>query len=200
MTASKSPRQKALSGLKRLSSDRVDRDGNLGDIYHWGILEGSGRDSVHDRATAITASAVVEHGLEYAILTQLHRKGPDARDKLFEGKAAILRDFSAKITLAHAMGILGDDSRSDISMIRHIRNTFAHCRHAMDFDTPEISEACAQITLMRRLEERGQGSRHKHLREDFIQSCFEFSLWLFTIDEPRPEGAVSDPPRAHLGR
>lgn len=200
MATSKSPRQLALKGLKRLSSDRVDKQGNIKEIFHWGVIAPNDRDPAQDRATAITAATVVEHGLEYAILTKMHRKGPEARDALFESDAAILRDFSAKIILAHNLGILGDQSRSDISMIRQIRNTFAYCRHKLDFDTPEIEAACSQITLMSRAIEKGQATAHEHVREDYIQTCFEFSLWLFTIDEPTPEGAVADPPRAHLGR
>lgn len=200
MPASKSPRARALQGLKRLSADRVDKKGSIAEIFHWGVFANSARkrDPRQDRSTAIAAATVVEHGLEHAILSLLHRRGAETRDNLFEGDAAILRDFSAKITVAHAMGILGDKSRSDISMIRRIRNTFAHCRHSIDFNTPEIAEACRQLTLWKRLIERDQATAKKDVREEYIHICFEFSVWLFTFDEERPEGASAHPPRAQL--
>lgn len=196
MTASKSPRQQALNGLKRLSSDRVNKEAELREVFFW---LGADLDPAQDRPAAITAATVVEHGLEYALLTLMHRRGPETRDRLFEGDAAILRDFSAKTTLAHAMGILGDNSRSDISLIRQIRNTFAHCRHPIGFETPEIAAACEHISVIRRLVERGQASaKERHPRETYLQTCFEFSVWLFTFDEPRPEGSTPHPPRRQL--
>lgn len=199
MAASKSPRTKAWEGLERLSADRVDKNGSIPEIFHWGIIAPNGRDPIHDRATALVATAVVEHGLEYAILANLARNGPTIRDILFEGRGAILRDFSSKTAMAHAMGIIGDETRCDLGAIRRIRNTFAHSRLKIDFDTPEIIAACEQITVLKRLHALGQGSLPKDMRENFLTSCFEFSVWLFTVDDNAAELSPSGhPPRDQL--
>jgi hypothetical protein len=59
---------------------------------------------------------------------------------------------------------------------------------------------------MQRLADQKQGDPMTDVREIYIQSCFEFSLWLFTEDDhlqddPDPlvrAGAKSNPPRAQL--
>lgn len=184
MTAAKSARTKAWEGLEKLSSDRVSRDGDVLQIFHWGIIEPEGgRDPSYDLPTALAAAAVVEHGLEYAILANLARDGPTIRDSLFEGRGAVLRDFAAKTAMAFAMGIIGEQTRCDLGAIRRIRNAFAHTRLKVDFDTPEIVAACEQISVLRRLHEKLQAELPKNMRENYLTSCFELSVWLFTTNE-----------------
>lgn len=184
MVASKSPRNAAWEGLKRLSLDRVDVSAPINEIFHWGLFPkpGQARDRKEERALALVSTAVVEQGLEYALTTKFSRAASEIRDQMFDGEGAVLRDLNAKIRLAYIMSIIGKETRSDLSAIRRIRNTFAHSRLRIDFDTPEIAAACAQITLPDRWEKMMSDEERPRPREAFLQTCFQYALWLFTVD------------------
>ena len=55
--------------------------------------------------------------------------------------------FSAKIKIAHAIGVIGDEAKDDLEKIRTVRNTFAHSILEIDFETPEIQAVCKSIKV-----------------------------------------------------
>lgn len=193
MVASKSPRNAAWEGLKRLSLDRAAPTSLPGDIYHWGILaRPASRNPRDDRASALVATAVVEQALEHAIGFKFCRSHAEIRDQMFDGEGAALKDLSSKTKLAYMMGIIGKNTRSDLSAIRRIRNAFAHSRLRINFDTPEITAACAQISLFERWTKLNETDTYRdNPRELFLQSCIEFSLWLLCIERRAKRGKDS---------
>ena len=177
-------RKAAWEGLKRLSQDHVTPNHSVADILPWGILKTVGsRDPNEYRAHAIIASSVVEQALVFASLKRFPREDTDVLDQLFEGNGAPLSSFDASIRIAYSLGIIGKDTRDDLSSIRRIRNAFAHTRIKIDFDREEIRNACSQISLPQRWPEMGVDP--SDAREVYLQSCFQYSLFLLTEDDGR---------------
>lgn len=97
---------------------------------------------------------------------------------MFEDDGAPLRDFGSKIRLSYALGIIGAKAKADLDLIRHIRNTFAHSRAELTFELPEVADACALLTLSERWPNMMGGIDDP--RETFIQTAFQYGLYLIT--------------------
>jgi hypothetical protein len=97
-----------------------------------------------DRTAVIVATAILESILEEGIIDRLLPMSNNHRDALFGGEASFAT-FSAKINLGLSLGLYGNQTKTDLNLIRKIRNEFAH--HAnRSFAHPEISKHCARVT------------------------------------------------------
>ncbi|MBA3812708.1 MAG: hypothetical protein H0X27_13895 [Caulobacteraceae bacterium] len=67
-------------------------------------------------------------------------------------------------------------------MIRHIRNTFAHSRFAISFETEEVIAACE--TLQGTV---GAWAGVGEARHRFIWRCFDFCVFFLTAGSPEDE-------------
>jgi mannitol operon repressor len=65
-------------------------------------------------------------------------------DTLFEGANAPLGTFSSRIAACFALGLISDDEHHDLSLIRKIRNDFAHNVHT-NFETPSVASRCGEL-------------------------------------------------------
>jgi len=65
-------------------------------------------------------------------------------DKLLAGFNAPLGAFSARVEVTHAMGLISDEEHHDATVIRKIRNEFAHTLTA-SFDDQGIKDQCASL-------------------------------------------------------
>ena len=70
-------------------------------------------------------------------------KGRSA-ERLLTGFNAPLGTFSARIEASHAMGLISDEEHHDATVIRKIRNEFAHTLTA-SFDDQSIKDQCAAL-------------------------------------------------------
>jgi hypothetical protein len=105
-------------------------------------------DPTKDRNAAIMGSAFVEHALRQAITTHLAKDSIDPTHKyLFEADDAPFREFSTRIRLARALGIIHKSDYDQIEAIRHIRNAFAHTISKITFSTPEIAAYFADFQI-----------------------------------------------------
>ncbi|HWE45089.1 MAG TPA: DUF4145 domain-containing protein [Caulobacteraceae bacterium] len=98
-----------------------------------------------DATVALLGAAYVDNGLRRAILHELKNKG--RQRELFDGESAPFVTFAAKIKVAHAMGIIDDEDRKRLELIRHIRNAVAHAIWAVTFDTPEVADELDSMNL-----------------------------------------------------
>ena len=89
------------------------------------------------RIAAILGATFLEDVTHLAILTKTVDLSKSDDDRLFVGSAP-LSSFSAKITVAFALGLIGPMARHDLDRIREIRNAFAHAKIDISFDTPAI--------------------------------------------------------------
>ena len=48
--------------------------------------------------------------------------------------------------MAHAVGLYGDGTRRNLDILRTVRNLFAHSVVALNFQTPEVAQACDMLT------------------------------------------------------
>jgi hypothetical protein len=98
----------------------------------------------NDRVTAISLCGLLDGCLKCAIWSALPNKAVALR--LFEDRA-LLESFGAKITMGHALGLYGNQTRRNLDILREIRNLFAHDITPLAFVTPEIAQACRELTI-----------------------------------------------------
>ena len=95
-----------------------------------------------DRGCVIMGAALLADALE-DLLRSFFRQSPEAVgsiiDPLFGGYAP-LATFSARIQLAFAIGILPEDLRSKIEIVRRLRNEFAHAWGPIDFEDAQCAD------------------------------------------------------------
>jgi len=96
-----------------------------------------------DRGAAIVAAAVLESLTELVILHRLIELSSDRKDALFDRPNAPLSSFSAKIEMAYALGIIHNDARLGLHLIREVRNKFAHRIEPLAFENPEVAKLIA---------------------------------------------------------
>ena len=103
------------------------------------------------RAVALIASSVLDTVLESAIKFHFIELGKRRFNAIFRNPTAPLSTFSAKITIGHALGIYGDELRSQMDRIRAIRNAFAHAMLSISFDDPVVAAVCLKLSPQRLL-------------------------------------------------
>jgi hypothetical protein len=107
---------------------------------------GAGRHR-NDRGAALLLAANLENSLQIAIERRL-AIAETHRTILFVDEASPLRRFSAKIRMGYALGLFGDGLKSNLDLVRMIRNVFAHAASPVHFSTPEVMGACAYLTML----------------------------------------------------
>jgi hypothetical protein len=125
-----------------------------------------------DRTAAITAAAFIDFALQGAISLHLPDSTERQKKDLFDGGGAgPLSSISAKILMAHALGIISDIEREDLDTIRIIRNNFAHSMIHMEFSDEAVSKECSA------LHEPDEGSFMSRIQwEDDPKSRFVYTV------------------------
>ena len=98
-----------------------------------------------DRGTIILAATVVDDALTAALkqkLAHLERKEIGA---LFDIEGGLLATFSNRIKIAQAFGMIDRGTRQLLDLIRVMRNSAAHARQAINFDTKEMRGALVSM-------------------------------------------------------
>lgn len=205
----KQSRKQAMDALRRLAGGpRPSKNLTPYETFGFSLLPPGtqlmgGREveprDIDDRAIVLISSTVIEQSLEAALMTKFVELSLDDERRLFASDAAPLFTFAAKVELAYALGVIGRAARDDLGCIRQIRNTFAHSRLGISFDTPEVQEACHQISLPTRHPKSVRTDQPT--REMFIQIAFEYSMHLVCYDpheEPKAwRHAVLDLPEVN---
>jgi DNA-binding MltR family transcriptional regulator len=99
------------------------------------LAESLGRQT-HSGTTMMIAAAL-DRLLETALTSKMTRDSREVRDSLF-GEFGVLRAFSAKIELSFAMGIVDRQAQRQLTMIRKVRNTFAHTDDLLTFESEAV--------------------------------------------------------------
>lgn len=98
-----------------------------------------------DRGAAVMAAALVERALEDRIRSSLIDPGDGTQDTWFEGRNAPFSTFSAKISLARALGIIDADIEAMLLVLKNVRNAFAHTMKPITFAHPTIKAECESL-------------------------------------------------------
>lgn len=119
----------------------------------------------NDRVCAVIGSAALDITLRFVIRESLvsYDEDPDL-NSLFEAKGAILADFSARIEMAHALGLISSDEKADLDRIRRIRNAFAHAPKSISFQTPEVADQCMALANGAPLTDQENTARNRFVR------------------------------------
>lgn len=97
-----------------------------------------------DRGCALMAAAYLDSELAKLIRARLVNDEKLAKDLLeFNGP---LGSFSARIDFAYMLGLISSATRSNLHLLRKIRNEFAHVVSNISFKTSEISSRCHELT------------------------------------------------------
>ncbi|PSJ36558.1 DUF4145 domain-containing protein [Allosphingosinicella deserti] len=181
-------RQTVFKKLRSLTGARPDAKSSF-ELWTFPLfnLSAEPRDPGRDREIALVCASVLEQALEVALLTRFPGVTNELERQLFSDSGAPLGSLSSKITLARALGIIGERAKGDLNAVRSVRNAFAHSRLALTFETPEISAACELIDLHHRWPELSASNRRNDARETFIECCFEFTLHLTMFGDEKAE-------------
>jgi len=95
-----------------------------------------------DRGAVLICSSYLEDLLKQLLRRNL-KEGKGLQD-LFDGKNPPLGSFEARIAACHAMGLIDDRMRSDLNIVRGIRNEFAHKWDA-DISSGSIADRCIEL-------------------------------------------------------
>jgi len=99
----------------------------------------------NDRASAVILGSILETALETLLKATLRpNMNREMRRTLFDFRGP-MGDFSSKIAVAFAIGIIGPISHSNLELIRLLRNEFAHARRHFKFATREVAELCRHL-------------------------------------------------------
>jgi DNA-binding MltR family transcriptional regulator len=91
----------------------------------------------HPITTAILGAIMVEHELDELLRCRLKHKD-DNTWAMLTADHGPLYSFSAKIAMGHALGIYDQATFNDLTIVRKIRNAFAHSKKPIQFDHPAV--------------------------------------------------------------
>jgi hypothetical protein len=140
MSGSRGKASKEKYNLQKLINHVRDNTESWEVIRTWNLTSGD------DRSQAIVVSALLEQALEFALGTHFIVGEKDTR-AIFTDQEGGISSFAAKIRLAFGLGVIENKIRGELVRIKNIRNTFAHTRAAVTFDTDEIKASCEQLFL-----------------------------------------------------
>lgn len=165
------------------------------------------------RAVILLSATLVELALETA-LKYILRPGKET-EALFDFEAP-LGTFSGKIKLSYAIKLFGNKTLHDFELIRHLRNGFAHSRHPLTFDTPQVASLCKHFLLpdedtplfhtrgpfsskipsayLARATKAEDAQDLSHPRTRYVATCNMMAVTLITFGKPVAGSAALSPP------
>lgn len=188
-------RKSAIQKLRTLGRRSEIKTLPLQQLFPYGIVSEGDRDPAWDRDIVLSMTALVEQGLEEAILAKLPLRD-DCDAVLISGQSPLLRDMRSKAEMAYLLGVIGPETKSDLKCIREIRNAFAHMRGYLDLDHVDIQNVLHHISAHVRLGDFATGREGSDLRERFISTCVNLVMYLFGDTGDEDVGAVMDNRRA----
>lgn len=102
-----------------------------------------------DRAVPIVTQAYIDAAVERLIVEEMNERVAGGRKSLV-AEGGPLQTSAARITMAHALFWLRDDTAADLHLLRRIRNDFAH-DPAASFDLPAVADRLRQHAGLRRM-------------------------------------------------
>ena len=116
-----------------------------------------------DRAAAVLGPAMLDELVKELLNAIFVSRELAAK---LTGKMMPIGTFSARITLAQAIGLISDPEARDLHRMRDIRNKFAHQLHGLSFDTHSIRDSCGNFFL---IEESRQIPKNEGFFQDYPQ-------------------------------
>lgn len=99
-----------------------------------------------NHGAALIAASRVDEVLKGILKSFLLNGKPS--DMLLDGMNAPLGTLSSRANAAHALGLIQDNELHEISIIRKIRNEFAHNWKGVSFNSEKIKSLCNELPEM----------------------------------------------------
>jgi DNA-binding MltR family transcriptional regulator len=96
-----------------------------------------------DRGCALHAASYLDNELG-VMLAAYFIDDKKAAAELLDGTGG-LATFSARIAIAFALGLISNNARKDLTLIRKIRNDFGHNPQQIGFDYEPIANRCREL-------------------------------------------------------
>ena len=103
-------------------------------------------ESASDRTAAIVIASLVETRLTSTLQAGLHHD-EEIVQNLFRPSGP-LGSFSAKLDLSRLMGAISAEAYRDLTIMKNVRNIFAHQLKAATFDDQRIADQCGNFRLI----------------------------------------------------
>ncbi len=129
----------------------------------------------NDRACAIIAASLLEDNLISLFQAHMRSLSNEWYEKIFEGNGP-LASFSSLIKTGYVLEYYDNEARRNLDTIREIRNTFAHTKKPLTFNTPEISNSCKLLTYFSETPLPSNSPRNI-----YIGHTMQFSTFLLNI-------------------
>lgn len=142
-----------------------------------------------DRGCALTAGAYLDELLRRLLGLYLR----DERNVVeqFFAASGFLSSFSAKIDMAYSLGLLEEDTRAALHLVRKIRNEFAHISAGLAFRQDRIASRCASLNSDRSLSPR----------QRFVRATLALVGTLYaalkTVERCKPMDMLAATPEVH---
>lgn len=127
-----------------------------------------------DRGLPLVAAALIDEKLQDALQSFLCPG--KAAERLLNAPNAPLGTLSARVDACFALGLIDEFEFQEISLIRKIRNAFAHSKHGLSFKNDKVISLCASLTS-----DLPQGSNYpvKEARFRFVNATVCLVLRLY---------------------
>jgi hypothetical protein len=97
-----------------------------------------------DRGAVIVGAAILDDLLQEVVVARLV-SSPEREDELFDGYNSPCSSFGSRIDLAYRIGSITARVRSDLHLIRRMRNDAAHTGEHRDFESPQIQSRLREL-------------------------------------------------------
>ena len=127
-----------------------------------------------DRTLAIVGAVYIEDELRNAIKKHfLPGHSAETENQVFSDEQAPLSGLAARARIAFALGIISAELLGDITLVRDIRNAFAHTSASVSFGTKAVKDAVTALTIVPDVSKKGLFKRRSErfvLRTKFIMA------------------------------
>jgi len=96
-----------------------------------------------DRGLPLVATALIDDLLKETL--RAFFCDDDSAERLLDGTNAPLGSFSSRIETCLALGLIDAFEHSEITLLRKVRNEFAHAKHGMSFGQPRVQGLCSTL-------------------------------------------------------
>jgi DNA-binding MltR family transcriptional regulator len=96
-----------------------------------------------DRGCILMSAALLDHELEEILKSYLIDDKKVVNNLLSNNGG--LGNFSARIDMVYALGLISEKIYKDLHIIRKIRNDFAHIADPISFETQSIKDRCSNL-------------------------------------------------------
>ena len=129
-----------------------------------------------DRGAVLVAAAYLDDAIEVLLRARLL---PEKKvlDQLLGDRVPT----RAKDNLAYALGLVGQEVRQDLKLIREIRNEFAHSHRHVSFSQAEIKNKCYKLKTARHEREMIQKHMPQPPRFYFLLNAVRLSQRILTL-------------------